>query len=212
MTETMSTPSNGSATKFPTTIPPQPDATAEVAPAGSQYIPPQIALISAAEQHEIEQFYYYEAALLDAHKFTAWVDLFTDDCRYFMPVRQTRLTGQLDEEFSNKPGDMAFFDDDKELLTFRAKKLESQYAWGENPPSRTRHLFTNIRVVDKDDDTIQAHSNFVFFRGSYERHTDWWVGRREDILRRENGGLRIAGRQILLDHTVILSQNMSHFF
>lgn len=168
-------------------------------------------VLNAEEQNELEQFYYAEAALLDAHRFRQWVELFTDDCFYWMPVRQTRLTGQLEAEFT-KPGEMGFYEDDKAVLKLRAHKLESAYAWGENPPSRTRHSFANIRPISRVGDELTTSLNFTFFRGSYERDEDWWVGRREDVLRRVDGKWRIARRSIFLDQTVILSRNLSHLF
>ena len=39
---------------------------------------------------DIEQFLYHEARLLDARRLSEWLDLFTDDVRYWMPVRSTR--------------------------------------------------------------------------------------------------------------------------
>lgn len=39
---------------------------------------------------EIEQFLYREARLLDDRQFQEWLDLLTDDIRYWMPVRSNR--------------------------------------------------------------------------------------------------------------------------
>ena len=41
---------------------------------------------------------------------------------------------------------------------------------------------------------------------------DWFVGRREDVLRRVDGQLKIARRSIFLDQTVIEAKNMNQFF
>ena len=41
---------------------------------------------------------------------------------------------------------------------------------------------------------------------------DSWIGRREDVLRRVDGGLKLARRHIYLEQTVILAQNMSSLF
>lgn len=168
-------------------------------------------LLNAQEQHELEQFYYAEAACLDEARYTEWLALFADDARYWMPVRQTRLTGQLDGEFT-KPGEIALFDDNFETLGIRARKLQSEYAWGENPPSRTRHMYTNIRATARDETSWTVSLNFTFFRGSLSDDTDWWVGRRDDVLRPYEGSFKIAQRHIFLDQTVVLSKNMSHFF
>ena len=42
---------------------------------------------------------------------------------------------------------MAYFDDDRELLEMRVKKLEAGSAWSEDPPSRSRHFVTNVRIL-----------------------------------------------------------------
>ena len=39
---------------------------------------------------EVEQFLYHEARLLDERRLHEWLDLLTDDVRYWMPVRTTR--------------------------------------------------------------------------------------------------------------------------
>jgi len=66
-------------------------------------------------QYEVEQFLYEEAALLDARRYRDWLALIADDVHYWMPIRRTVTISDLDREFT-KPGDMAFFDDDRELL------------------------------------------------------------------------------------------------
>ena len=39
---------------------------------------------------EVEQFLYREARLLDNRQFREWLELFTDDLRYWMPMRSNR--------------------------------------------------------------------------------------------------------------------------
>src|SRR5262245_16285137 len=118
------------------------------------------ALVAAAvRQYQVEKFLYDEAALLDAHDYEAWVALFSDDTHYFMPIRRTRLRRELAKEFT-QPGEVAYFDDDKMMLTARWKKVLSGTAWAEDPPSRTRHLITNIRITDDRGDELDVESNF----------------------------------------------------
>lgn len=161
-------------------------------------------------QYEIEQFYYHEAHLLDTHSYDPWVDLFTDDARYFMPIRRTRTRRELDKEFT-KPGEMAYFDDDKAVLRGRAAKFNSGTAWAEDPPSRTRHLITNVRILADDGDELTVESAFMLYRTRLKSEEDMWVGRRVDTLRLVDGQIRIAYRTIYLDQTIILSANLSNF-
>jgi len=162
-------------------------------------------------QYEVERFYYDEAALLDAHRYEEWLALFSDDARYFMPIRRTRTQRELDKEFT-RPGEMAFFDDTKQLLEGRVAKLKSGRAWAEDPPSRTRHLITNVRVVNDDGRTLEVESNFHLYRTRLNSEETSWIGSRRDVLRRAGGSFQIADRRIFLEQTVLLARNLSNFF
>ena len=96
---------------------------------------------------EAEEFLYREAGLLDDRRFDDWLELLADDIHYWMPIRRTTQAREVDLEFTG-PGGMAFFDDNKEILTLRVRRLAIGRAWAEDPPSRTRRLITNIRVDD----------------------------------------------------------------
>ena len=162
-------------------------------------------------QHEIEQFYYREAALLDERRFSDWLALLAPDIHYWMPIRRTVMLDDIENEFT-KPGDMAFFDDDKAYLEARVKKLASGFSWSEDPPSRTRHHVTNVRVIERQGDEITVESSFHLYRTRLESDQDSWMGRRRDVLRRVAGAFQIAKRHIFLDHTVLQSRNLSNFF
>ncbi|RPI08401.1 MAG: 3-phenylpropionate/cinnamic acid dioxygenase subunit beta, partial [Actinobacteria bacterium] len=142
---------------------------------------------------EVERLYFLEAALLDAHKYDEWIQLFTDDVHYFMPIRRTRSKRELDQEFT-QPGEMAWFDDTKMILQGRVAKIATGTAWAEDPPSRTRHLITNIRVVgnriDEDlVDELHVESNFHLYRTRLKSEEQSWIGSRQDVLRRVEGKL-----------------------
>ena len=162
-------------------------------------------------QYEVARFYYDEAALLDAHRYEESLALFTDDAHYFMPIRRTRTQREMDQEFT-KPGEMAFFNDDKLLLTGRVAKLRTGRSWAEDPPSRTRHLITNVRIVKGDGRTLEVESNFHVYRTRLNAEETSWIRSRRDLLRRTDGSFQIADRKIYLEQTVLLSRNLSNFF
>jgi biphenyl 2,3-dioxygenase subunit beta len=162
-------------------------------------------------QHEIEQFLYAEAELLDESDLHAWVALFTDDVRYLMPTRTNRLRRERGQEIG-KETDLAFFDDDKKSLEARVRRLDTGMAWAEDPPSRTRHLVTNVRIEPLAGDEYAVRSYFFLYRSRLRTDENLFVGRRHDVLRRTLEGLRIARREILLDQNVILAKNLSVFF
>ena len=168
-------------------------------------------LAAVIRQHEIEQFYFHESGLLDDRRFDEWIDLFTDDAEYFMPIRRTMSGNDIGREFT-KPGEIAFFDDDKKLLASRIKKLGTGRSWSEDPPSRTRHLITNVTVLSDDGTEMEVRSNFHVYRTRLHRELDNWVGHRVDRLRRGENGLMIANRVIYIDQTILDSANLSVFF
>ena len=175
-------------------------------PAGAISLTERVAL-----QHEVEQFLYEEAALLDARKHREWLALLADDVRYWMPIRRTVMQADLDLEFT-KPGEMAYFDDDRAMLEMRVKKLESGSAWAEDPPSRSRHFVSNVRITGVAGDEITLDVCFLLRRTRLNSELTEWFGRREDVLRRVGGALRLARRHIFLDQTVIPTTNMSTLF
>lgn len=162
-------------------------------------------------QFEAEQFLYREASLLDERRFDEWLDLLTEDIHYWMPIRRTTTAKETDREFT-RLGDGAFFDDDKRLLTLRVQRLSIGRAWAEDPPSRTRRMVSNVRILSIDGDEMVLTVNFQLYRTRLASEEDCWIGRREDLLRRVDGSLKLARRHIFLEQTVILSQNMSNLF
>ena len=173
---------------------------------------------------EIEQFLYHEARLLDDRKFHEWLDLLTDDIRYWMPVRSNRypviskaisiLDGsRYEEDELSKEGELASMDEDKDSLTRRVARLDTGMAWAEDPPSRTRHFVSNVELEPgATDSELKVYSNFIMYRTRGETEQDFYVGKREDILRKEGGQWKVAYRKIVLDQTVLLAKNVSNFF
>ncbi len=160
---------------------------------------------------EVEQFLIHEGALLDEKKLEEWLALLTEDIHYWMPLRRTTTAREIDKEFT-QPGAMALFDDDLRTLQLRVQRLSVGRAWAEDPPSRTRRLITNVRVLSTNGDEILTTCNFLLYRTRLASEEDSWIGRREDLLRRVDGELRLARRHIFLEQTVILAQNMSSLF
>ena len=163
-------------------------------------------------RRQVEDFLYLEAELLDERKLREWFVLLSEDIRYWMPIRHNTLErpGAVSEELS-KPGESYYFDDDIKSLKIRVERAYSKIAWAEVPPSRTRHLITNVRIKKDDGKELEVHSNFMVYRTRMETDKDLFVGTRHDVLRRLNGGFKIARRTIILDQAVLDAKNISVF-
>nr|BAK52804.1 biphenyl 2,3-dioxygenase, small subunit [Janibacter sp. TYM3221]BAM76237.1 biphenyl 2,3-dioxygenase, small subunit [Janibacter sp. TYM3221] len=170
--------------------------------------------VEPALQHEIEQFYYWEAKLLNDRRFPEWFALLAEDIHYFMPIRSTRIMREAHLEWSG-PADYAHFDDNADMMRGRLRKITSDVSWSENPASRTRHSISNVMIRDGDrSDEYDISNVFIVYRSRLERQVDIFAGERRDILRRTDteAGFEIVKRTILLDQSTVLSNNLSFFF
>ena len=173
---------------------------------------------------QVEQFLYREARLLDGRQLHQWLDLLTDDVKYWMPMRSNRypansraisiLDGsRYEEDDLSKENELAIMDETKDSLQRRVDRLDTGMAWAEDPPSRTRHFVSNIEVEPGDrQGELKVYSNFIMYRTRAETEQDFYVGSREDVLRQVGGSFKIAYRKITLDQNVLLAKNVSNFF
>jgi 3-phenylpropionate/cinnamic acid dioxygenase small subunit len=168
---------------------------------------------------EIQQFLFREAALLDERKYREWLELLTQDVVYLVPQRYNRLGKGRNEEWpiEQEIDGLPLLEEDRTSLTLRVERFYLGSAWSEMPPSRTRHLITNIRMQDAMTSAhdVEVDSNFLVFRSRLAGRTgeeeNIVAGTRHDILRQGDGGWKLARRTALLDSAVLNSHNLSFF-
>lgn len=172
----------------------------------------QLAWPDMALWFRVQAFFSREARLMDDHHLNEWVDLFSDDVRYWMPVVTNRIGRDIGKEISPF-GEVAHFDDNKTSLTNRVKRLATGMAWAETPPSRTRHLVTNVEVLEQQaDGCVRVRSNFLIYRSHLEYDFEMFSGYREDTLRPDGESWKICRRDIILDQSVVTQKNLGIFF
>ena len=163
-------------------------------------------------KQEIEEFLYGEAELLDTRRYEEWLDLFADDARYWMPMRRNVPPDDRERELTREGLDVNWFDEGKDTLGRRVAQIQTGIHWAEEPPSRTCHMVSNVQVLSAAADEVRVKSRFLLYRNRVETETDVLVGKREDLLRRQNGAWKIARRKIVLDQSVLLTKNLTFFF
>ena len=160
---------------------------------------------------EVYSFLMGEAELLDERREREWLEsCVTEDVEYLMPVRENRERG----EGAGFSDESYYFQETQGSLELRVRRLETEYAWAEDPPSRTRHFVTNVRVSGGDEDgEVAVKSNLLLYRSRGSDPTaDILSAERRDVLRKEEDGWRLRRREILLDHSVVMTHNLSVFF
>lgn len=162
-----------------------------------------------ALQLACSEFLVREAAALDRHDYAGWLAMLAPDVSYRIPVRTVRSGGR--DEFSTT----AFYlNETFDSLQARIERYATDYAWAEDPPSRTRHCVSNVLIesVDQRRDEIAVESNIVLLRYAMGQTTpDIVSGERRDVLRASDDGWKLARRVVLLDSSVLGMHNFAVF-
>lgn len=145
-------------------------------------------------RQEVEDLFYKEAALLDEWRLEEWLELLTADAVYQIPPTDTPEGDARNTLF--------LIADDALRIRSRVKQLLGKSAWAENPPSRTRRLITNVRVLGADGENILVTANFAVHRMRYET-VDTYIGHYNYTLVREDSELKIKERRPILDNEAL---------
>ena len=169
----------------------------------------QLPAVEPQVRDSIRDFLYLESLALDERRFRDWLTAFADDARYEVPVRVTR---EKLAEWELSPTSR-IFDDTKRTLEFRVERLETDFAWSEQPPSRTRHFISNVVVqpTEKSHEYL-VHSNCLLYRSrGDDPNPSIFSVQRKDLVRRDGESWLIVHRWAAIDQSLINAHNMSIF-
>lgn len=160
-------------------------------------------------EQAVRDFLHHEATLLDQRELEEWFDLIAEDIVYKMPRRVTKE--YVADTYSDES---YFFNERYGSLKARVRRFDSEYAWAERPPSRTRRYVTNLRVDEDDGEEVHLRNNLlVYYSQGDTADQTFFATERHDTLRRTNDdpGFEIARREIRLDHSVLGTNKISIF-
>jgi benzoate/toluate 1,2-dioxygenase beta subunit len=138
------------------------------------------------EQRDISQFLYHEARLLDEHRWDEWLQLFTPDGLYWVPL----VHGQTDHL-----NHASLFCEDSLLRSMRARRLEQARAYSQQPPTRTAHVVGNIMLESRSAESCVVRSTFVMLEWrKTEQHA--FGGSVLHTLQRNGNGFAIQTKRV----------------
>jgi len=148
-----------------------------------------VGLSDAGLRQEIEILLFRQAALLDAKRWQEWMDLFTDDGVYWMPIEPSQT------DWESQP---SIFAEDRLLMEIRMGRLSHPNAWSQAPMWGTNHLVGNVIVESTgsaDSAGIIVYSRFQMMelRRDQVRH---FGGTYRHNLVRTGSGLRIKLQRV----------------
>lgn len=91
---------------------------------------------------KIEAFLYDESALLDVPDLDSWMELFTEDGTYWMPVK---------EDQADPINHISIFYDDRVMMEVRRRNYVHPRAASKDHHTRCSHVIGNVREQGKND-------------------------------------------------------------
>jgi ethylbenzene dioxygenase beta subunit len=111
------------------------------------------ALVPSDEQRRAcERLIHVEARLIDSGRLREWLQLFSDDCAYWLPT---------DVELRDPASTVSWEFNDRRRLEERVERLVTGLAYSQIPVTRTAHLYTNLEMMTQGDREIVVFCNFL---------------------------------------------------
>lgn len=134
----------------------------------------------------VEQFLYHEARLLDTGQLEAWLDLFTEDATYWVP---------LERDQKDPLSTSSIMYDDRTLLDLRVKQARHPRAHARLPLARTVHQVGNIATHEQNESDVIVTSTLTLVEWRKEKQRVWGA-LVEHRLRRAGKSWKIAAKRV----------------
>jgi 3-phenylpropionate/cinnamic acid dioxygenase small subunit len=137
----------------------------------------------------VEQFLYHEARLLDMQQLEAWLELFTEDATYWVPLERSQ---------KDPIGTSSIIHDDRTLLGLRVQQARHPRAHARLPLARTIHQVGNV-VVSEENPEIRVTSTLQVIEWRNERQRLWGAlveHRLRPVAGSNGGSFKIAHKRV----------------
>ncbi len=144
--------------------------------------------MNAPTDQTLIDFVVSEAAMLDALRFDDWLQLFSEDGHYWMPLTH----GQTDARLQ-----ASLMYEDKLLLQVRIARLHGARTFSQQPISRCHHLLQQPVVTARDEAacTYTCRTAFHYVESRLDTQT-LYAGWATHTLVWQDGGLRIRLKRV----------------
>ena len=140
------------------------------------------------DRHQIENFLYREARLMDEHAYDEWLSLWAEDALYWVPCNEDDIDPQRH---------VSIIYDNRPRLEDRIERLKSDAAYAQDPKSRLRRVVSNVEIEEEDNGEVTVYANFNLTELRRSRQ-DTFAGRTIHKLRPQDASFKIAYKKVLL--------------
>ena len=147
------------------------------------------AMTEVLSDANVEAFVRNELRLLNHNKFSEWIDLYTDDGLYFIPIDED----QVDPERY----DMIMYDN-KPLMQIRKENFGRDDSPSMEYPVRSMRMISDCSVISRSDNYCEAEAPFI--ASIFYQVMRWYAGYFYYKFVVVEGGIKIKSKQVnLLD-------------
>lgn len=151
---------------------------------------PEDRLPTEADRAACERLLIAEARLIDGGQLEAWLELYTQDCGYWLPT---------DVDGADPSQIVSWEFNDRRRLEERVERLATGRAFSQLPVTRTTHLYTNFEMLtargEGRPDEMEVLCNFLI-QTSLNGRPSTRAGWNGFLLRRSENGWRIVLKRI----------------
>jgi 3-phenylpropionate/cinnamic acid dioxygenase small subunit len=149
--------------------------------------------------HDVAQFLFHEAELMDNHRFDEWLALWAEDGRYWVPCNSEEVD----------PGkSISLIYENRSQLDDRVFRLKGRHAHAQSPRSRLMRVVSNIVIESVTAESIVVRSRFVLGEVRSNRQ-ETLFGRNRHVLSREAGRLSIVEKHVFLLNNDMTMNNVT---
>ena len=136
---------------------------------------------------QIEAFLFLEARLMDENRYSDWLELFADECEYWIPSNAEDI---------DPDKHVSIMYCDRPMLNNHVERLVQGKAFAQSPQSRLRRIIGNIEFSG-DANLWQVETNFIIME--VRDHTQRVHGGRSHYELIQIGDeIRIKSKKVLL--------------
>ena len=137
-------------------------------------------------QRAVEQFLYRQSEILDTRQWQSFIDLFTDDGVYWVPITREQT------EWEGSP---SIFAEDKMMMEVRMRRVLHPQAWSQSPMWANNHLVSNV-VIERETATevhVRSRFHLMELRRDTVRH---FGGIYRHVLAKSRDGYKISLQRV----------------
>ncbi|MCB1667521.1 MAG: aromatic-ring-hydroxylating dioxygenase subunit beta [Porticoccaceae bacterium] len=148
----------------------------------------------AITREEIENLVAMDGVLLDDREFSKWLELYQENCTYWMPA----WDDDSDEQTSDPHKEISLiYYNSRAGLEDRIYRIGTKRSSASKPLYRTTHMTSNLVVLEADELSCSVRVSWVTYAYRHQKSTSYF-GNTVYKLVKVDGALKIQSKRINL--------------